>query len=112
MKKTLCTSIIALLLCACLLAGCGSAAPAAPAQTEEKKQVERAILFISATCPNCKIAMNFMDKQGFRYRKLLATENADLAKSYGVKQAPTLVLPDGTKYAGTGAIKAYVSKIA
>ena len=35
MKKTLCTSIIALLLCACLLAGCGSAAPAAPAQTEE-----------------------------------------------------------------------------
>ena len=34
MKKTLCTSIIALLLCACLLAGCGSV-PAAPAQTEE-----------------------------------------------------------------------------
>ena len=56
--------------------------------------------------------MNFMDKAGFAYRKVLAVENAELAKSYGVKQAPTLVLPDGTKFAGAGAIKAYVSKTA
>ena len=53
-----------------------------------------------------------MDKMGFQYRKVLAAENAELARSYGIKQAPTLVLPDGTKYAGAGAIKAYVSKIA
>ena len=70
------------------------------------------ILFVSATCPNCKIARAFMDKLGYRYQALLATENAELAKSYGVKQAPTLVLPDGSKFAGAGAIKAYVSKIA
>ena len=53
-----------------------------------------------------------MDKMGYQYRALLATENAELVKSYGVKQAPTLVLPDGSKFAGAGAIKAYVSKIA
>ena len=70
------------------------------------------ILFISATCPNCKIAMSFMDKMGFSYRKVLATEEPELAKSYGVRQAPTLVLPDGSKYAGAGAIKTYVSKTA
>ena len=86
-----------------------------PQPTEEKTVSDTdntPMLFISATCPNCKIAMGFMDKMGFRYNKLLATENAELAKSYGIKQAPTLVLPDGTKYAGAGAIKSYVSKIA
>ena len=84
-----------------------------PQKAEEPAAGEETpILFISATCPNCKIAMGFMDKMGFTYKKVLATENAELAKSYGVKQAPTLVLPDGTKYAGAGAIKAYVSKIA
>ena len=57
-------------------------------------------------------AMGFMDKLGFAYRKILATEEPELAKSYGVRQAPTLVLPDGTKFAGAGAIKAYVSKTA
>ena len=85
-----------------------------PPKAEEKATdgEETPILFVSATCPNCKIAMNFMDKAGFAYRKVLAVENAELAKSYGVKQAPTLVLPDGTKFAGAGAIKAYVSKTA
>jgi len=70
------------------------------------------ILFATPTCPNCKIACQYMDKAGFTYKKLMADENADLARSYGVKQAPTLVLPDGTKLAGAGAIKQYVTTIA
>jgi predicted DsbA family dithiol-disulfide isomerase len=53
-----------------------------------------------------------MDKAGFAYDKIMATEQPELAKQYGVKQAPTLVLPDGTKIAGAGAIKAYMSQIA
>ena len=84
----------------------------AAARAPETDGGELPILFVSATCPNCKIARTFMDKMGYQYRALLATENAELAKSYGVKQAPTLVLPDGSKFAGAGAIKAYVSKIA
>ena len=39
--------------------------------------------------------------------------NADLAGKYGVKQAPTLIVPKGDgfeKIAGAGAIKAYVTK--
>ena len=84
----------------------------AVAQTAQAAGDETPILFVSATCPNCKIARAFMDKMGYRYKAVLAAENAELAKSFGVKQAPTLVLPDGTKFAGAGAIKAYVSKIA
>ena len=40
----------------------------------------------------------------------MADENAELAEKLGIKQAPTLVLPDGTKYAGAGAIKGYLNQ--
>ena len=71
------------------------------------------ILFATPTCPNCRIAASYMDKAGFKYEKLMADENAELAKSYGVKQAPTLIVPtpDGfEKYAGAGAIKQFVAQ--
>ena len=71
-----------------------------------------ATLFATETCPNCRIAVNYLDKAGFRYRKLLVSQNTELAKSLGIKQAPTLVLPDGTKFAGAGAIKGFLSKSA
>ena len=76
------------------------------------KGEKKAILFATPTCPNCRIACSYMDKAGFRYEKLMAEENAELAKQYGVKQAPTLIVTDGVnfeKYAGAGAIKQYVS---
>ncbi|MBR4551004.1 MAG: ribonucleoside triphosphate reductase, partial [Oscillospiraceae bacterium] len=69
-----------------------------------------ALLFATETCPNCRIACNYLDKAGYPYQKLYVSENAELAKSLGVKQAPTLVLPDGTKLAGAGAIKGFLTK--
>ena len=93
-----------------------SAAPAAePAPAVEVKEPAGAILFATPTCPNCRIACSYMDKAGFRYEKLMADENAELAGKYGVKQAPTLIIPKGDgfeKIAGAGAIKAYVTNIA
>ena len=76
---------------------------AAPADEPE------AILFATPTCPNCRIAGSYLDKAGVKYKKLMADENAELVAKYGVKQAPTLILPDGTKYAGAGAIKGYLN---
>ena len=73
----------------------------------------RAILFATPTCPNCRIACSYLDKAGFAYEKLMAEENADLAIKYGVKQAPTLVIVSGAgfeKFAGAGAIKQFLSK--
>ena len=74
-----------------------------------------AILFATQTCPNCRIACSYLDKAGFRYEKLYADENAELAKHFAVKQAPTLVLftENGfEKYAGAGAIKQMLSQTA
>ena len=87
------------------------AAAAAPG-VESKAGKPAPILFATATCPNCRIACSYMDKAGFRYDKILADEHPELAKEYGVKQAPTLIIPKGEgfeKIAGAGAIKAYVT---
>ena len=89
--------------------------PVAPAAPTEKIKAKRAILFATPTCPNCRIACQYLDKAGFAYEKLMANENAELARHYGVKQAPTLVLVDGDKFekiAGAGAIKQYVTQTA
>ena len=75
----------------------------------EAKLANGSYLFTSATCPNCKIACSMMDKAGYAYTKLLATDHAELATALGIKQAPTLVVVDGdsvAKFAGVGAIKA------
>ena len=72
-----------------------------------------ALLFATATCPNCKIACALLDKEGFAYTKLLANENVELVNKYGVKQAPTLVIIHGDgfeKYAGVSDIKKYLGK--
>ena len=69
------------------------------------------ILFATATCPNCRIACQYMDKAGFSYKKILANENPELAQKYGIKQAPTLVLSNGSKISGAGAIKAYLGTL-
>ncbi len=74
-----------------------------------------AILFATATCPNCKIAAALLDKAGIGFEKLLAEENADLATELGIKQAPTLVVTDANgnmaKYAGVGEIRTYIDAV-
>ncbi|MBR5011825.1 MAG: ribonucleoside triphosphate reductase, partial [Clostridia bacterium] len=77
---------------------------------EEKTEggADATYLFTTATCPNCKIACALLDKAGVQYEKLLANEHADLVETYGVKQAPTLiVVKDGmvAKYVGVSDIK-------
>ena len=64
------------------------------------------------TCPNCKIAEKFLADNGVSYVKLLAEENANLVETYGIRQAPTLVVTgtDGfEKYAGVSEIMRYVN---
>ena len=72
-------------------------------------------LFATPTCPNCKIAAAAMDKLGMVYEKVYANEHIDMAKEFGVRQAPTLVIAsDGAieKYAGLPEIKKYLAGLA
>ena len=69
---------------------------AAEPQPEAQPAVTgKAILFSRVTCPNCRVAENLLNKAGVAYEKLIADENVDLCRQYGVKGAPTLVITDG-----------------
>ena len=87
-------------------------APAAPAEAADAKE-KRTILFSRVSCPNCTMAANYLAKAGVEYEKVLADEHMDMAREFGVKQTPTLVVTDGEggfeKYAGAGAIKQYLA---
>ncbi len=66
-------------------------------ETATGKQI---LLFATKTCPNCKIAAEFLEKAGFEFEKLYADEHLDLVALYGIKQAPTLVVvEDGVEIA-------------
>ena len=94
----------------------------APLPKEEEECVKnqapvsdaRTILFATPTCPNCKIAVPMLEKAGLPFEKIYANDQPDLAKSFGVMQAPTLVVSDGKeykKYTGVSEIKNYVNSI-
>ena len=76
----------------------------------EVKNVEGALLFTTKTCPNCVIAKRTLEEAGIPYQVVDAQEQKELAKAYGVMQAPTLVISgdEGVeKLAGAGSIKRY-----
>ena len=84
------------------------AQPAAPVLSGEL------LLFATRTCPNCAQAEKLLNQAGVPYRKVLAEENPDLTVRYGVRQAPTLVVEDGTdpaKLVGLGAIRTFLDEI-
>ena len=76
---------------------------------------ERLILFTTKTCPKCRMAKMFLDQAGISYETMLAEENADLAKQYGIKEAPTLVIVKGESaelISNPSNIKGYVDRCA
>ncbi len=67
-------------------------------EEKESPKVSEPLLFTSPTCPNCKVAKILLDKSKLNYKQIDAMENAELTKSFGIKQAPTLLIPDGDTY--------------
>ena len=68
------------------------------APKKETPRVEELLLFTSPTCPNCRMAKMLLDNSGLKYHNLDAVENRELTEAYGIKQAPTLLVPDGDSY--------------
>ena len=62
---------------------------------EEKQQtLNETLLFGTKTCPNCKMAKMLLEKAGMPYKWVDAEENIELTNSFGVKKAPTLLVPE------------------
>ncbi len=80
----------------------------------EESETPNLLLFATKTCPNCKIAASMLDKAGVSYEKIYVEDNADLATSYGLKQAPTLVAVHGDsfeKYVSVPHIKEFIGAL-
>lgn len=74
---------------------------------------KKALLFTTKTCPNCKIAKEYL--KDYPVKVVDAEENADLARKYGIMQAPTLVILDEgkvNKYVNASNIKRFTEDIA
>ncbi|MBE6942046.1 MAG: ribonucleoside triphosphate reductase [Ruminococcaceae bacterium] len=87
------------------------AAAAAPAPAVEGGKV---ILFSRVTCPNCRVAEQLLTKAGVAFEKLIADENVELCRQYGVKGAPTLVVTSGdltASYYSVPEIKKYIATL-
>ena len=86
--------------------------PAAPAEdTPKAESADVCTLFVTATCPNCRIVKPLLDKAGIAYEVKDVAEYPDLARQYNLKQAPTLVVENGEDaklYVGVNAIKGYI----
>ena len=59
----------------------------------------RVMLFATKTCPKCKVAASMLEKEGIAFEKLYVEDNEELARGYGLRQAPTLVVESNGKVA-------------
>ena len=56
------------------------------------------LLFTTSTCPKCVMAKKFLADAGLAYETVVVDKDPALAKQYGVRQAPTLlVLENGAE---------------
>jgi len=81
----------------------------ADVKVSEPKDVR--YLFITKTCPNCKVAKTLL--KDMEYILVDAEENQELTKRYAVMQAPTLVVVEGDSYkklVNASNIKKYVDE--
>lgn len=68
-------------------------------------------LFTTKTCPNCVVAKGILSHE--QYELVDAEENMELARKYGVMQAPTLVVVKGSKaqkYVNASNIQKYMEQ--
>ena len=68
-------------------------------------------LFTTSTCPNCKMAKKMLEGEEFEI--IDAEQNPEMARQFGIMQAPTLVITDGEntrKYVNASNIQKYVDE--
>ena len=72
------------------------------------------VLFTRSGCPNCKTSKLMLDKAGVRYNVIDAEQDAESTRRYGVKKAPSLLVPDGDgfqMYDNASEIRRYIESI-
>ena len=82
-------------------------------QKTQKALADKLYLFTTKTCPNCRIVKPMLERAGISYEVMDAEENLELAQTYHLTQAPSLVAVTGdtfTVYPGISAIQNFISQ--
>jgi len=82
--------------------------------TKAAPKVSELMLFTSPTCPNCKMAKMILDQSGIKYTCVDALESKDVTLAYGIRKAPTLLVPEGDSFKAfenASLIKGYVESV-
>ena len=82
-------------------------------QKTQKALADKLYLFTTKTCPNCRIVKPMLERAGISYEVMDAEENLELAQTYHLTQAPSLVAVTGdtfTVYPGVSAIQNFISQ--
>lgn len=82
-------------------------------QTQKDPQrQQQVLLFTTKTCPNCMMAKKLLE--GIEYTLIDANEQLEVAREYGIMQAPTLVVVENgtvSKYGNLSRIREYLDKM-
>jgi ribonucleoside-triphosphate reductase len=79
---------------------------------EDINNTKKTLLFTTKTCPNCSISKDLLKNANIAFTVIDAEELPELAKKYGIRQAPTLVVIDGNnveKHVNLSDIKLYAN---
>lgn len=68
------------------------------AEAKPEKSLAEVLLFATKTCPNCKMSKMMLDKAGVKYKVVDAEEDKETTLTFGVKKAPTLLVPTESGY--------------
>ena len=75
--------------------------------------VKEMMLFTTKTCPNCKMAKMLLEKAGIKYKMVDAEDEKETTLKYGVKKAPTLLVPNDDsfdRYENASEIKGFIER--
>jgi len=61
-------------------------------------ELDGPVLFTRNGCPNCKTSKMMLDKAGIKYAVINAEEDKETTLKFGVKKAPTLLVPNGNGF--------------
>ncbi len=83
-------------------------------RTRQDDILVKPVLFTRTGCPNCKTSKMMLDKAGIAYDVINAEEDKETTLKFGVKKAPTLLVPDGDgfkAYDNASEIRKYIESI-
>ena len=83
-------------------------------EVKADQELVKPVLFTRNGCPNCKTSKMMLDKAGIKYDVINAEEDKETTIKYGVKKAPTLLVPVEGKifaYDNASEIRKYIESV-